>query len=77
MIYRLPCFEELCLPAALTWKTGILVQMKVVKETKIHYKLENISAKINVSVQKAEELLPDYDLKHICRVITDSERESV
>lgn len=28
------------------------------------YKLENVSAKISVSIRKAEQLLPDIDLKH-------------
>lgn len=43
----------------------------------MYYKLENVSAKINVSIRKAEQLLLDYDLKHTCSAIANSERESV
>lgn len=43
----------------------------------MHYKLENVSAKINVSIWKADPLLPDYNLKHTCTAITDSEREGL
>lgn len=43
----------------------------------MHYKLENVSAKMHVSIWKAGWLLPDYDLKHICSAVADSERESM
>lgn len=39
----------------------------------MHCKLEYVSAKICVSIEKAEQLLPDYDLKHTCSVIAESE----
>lgn len=50
---------------------GFLFAKEMLKQTKTNYKLENVSAKINVSIRKAEQLLPVYDLKHICRVIVD------
>lgn len=49
----------------------MLVQKRNVKAGKPDYRLENVSAKINVSVRKAEQLLPDCDLKHTYRVIAD------
>lgn len=48
---------------------GFLFTMKMLKQIKTNYKLENVSAKMNVSIRKAEQLLPDYDLKHTCSVI--------
>lgn len=50
---------------------GFLFTKEMLKQTKMDYKLENVSARINVSIRKAEQLLPDYDLKHTCGVIAD------
>lgn len=50
---------------------GFLFTKEMLKQTKTDYKLENVSAKINVSIRKAEQLSPGYDLKHTCSFIPD------
>lgn len=54
-----------------TEEQGFLFTKEMLKQTKMDYELENVSARINVSVRKAEQLLPDYDLKHTGGVIAD------
>lgn len=42
---------------------GFLFTKEMLKQTKTGYKLENVSAKRNVSIRKVEQLSPGYDLK--------------
>lgn len=50
---------------------GFLFTKEMLKQTKMDYILENVSAKINVSIRKTELLLLDYDLKCTRSVIPD------
>jgi len=43
---------------------AFLFTKEMLKQTKADYKLENVSAIINVSIRKEEQLLPDCVLKH-------------